>query len=373
MDEKIVAVLKQHSYSVPRIRGKIEELFDLVGINEGLKDRKILIKPNCTGSFSPKEGRTTHPAVMEALILHLLSLNSEIAIGESSTVGTDTFSAYEKTGIFKVAQKLNVRIVDFKKSNYIELENGSGIVQKKISFPEEALSADCLISLAKLKTNYVTTISCAMKNLKGLLKDGDKKNSHHVGLSESVADICNALKRKIKVIALVDGILGSELYEPKKRGLLIASNDLAACDIVCARAMGIDPGDIKFLNLAKDPKAGNINVLGDGLGDPAVFSTCDPGLDHMAEKFKIKIIDGNPCTSCTGSLYHILNKLAKTGAEYPDDLEIVAGCCKNRRIAKNAILFGKCAAEADGIFKVKGCPPVTSDFMKVLKRRFGKK
>jgi len=371
MDEKKVAVLEQRRYSANEIRKKIEELFILIGVNDDLKNRRILIKPNCTGCFFPKEGRTTHPEIMRALIWHLLSLDAKVTIGESSTVGTDTFSAYGKTGILKVAQEENIRIVDFKKSDYCEFENISGITLKKVLFPKEVLEADLIISLAKLKTNYVTTISCSMKNLKGLLKDEDKKNSHHVGLSEAVVDIHDALTRQVKTMALVDGILGSELYEPKKRGILIASNDLVACDIICARAMGIDPGDIKFLNLTRSVEMQKIKILGSGLGDSSVFQTCDPGLDHMAKKFKIGIIDGDPCTSCTGGLYHILNKLAKTVPDMLIDLEIAIGFCDGKRIGRNAILFGKCASEINGKFKVKGCPPTTSDFLEVLERRHG--
>lgn len=371
MAQNTVGVVEQKRYSVRKIAGKIDRLFDLIGINERLKSKKVLIKPNCTGYFSPGEGRTTHPAVVKALILHLEELDAEILIGESSTVGTDTLSAYEKTGISKVAGERGIRMIDFRKSGYVELENPQGRVLKKISFPAEVLKTDYLISLAKLKTNYVTTISCAMKNLKGLLRDCDKKESHHIGLSEAVADIADALKKQTKIIALVDGILGSELYEPKKRGLLIASDDLAACDVVCARVMGIDPEKVKFLNMAEELKVEKVIVLGDAIVNSPVFQTCDPGLDHMAKKFGIRIINGDPCTSCIGGLYHILNKLARTMPENLNDLEIAVGDCKSKCVHEDTVLFGKCASEADGEFKIRGCPPTTSDFLSMLEYRSG--
>lgn len=371
MAQKSVGVAEQKRYSVSEIVRRIDKLFGLVRINDGMKGKRILIKPNCTGCFSPEEGRTTHPAVLEALIRHLKKLDAEILIGESSTVGTDTLLAYEKTGISEVARKYGIRIIDFRESDYIEIENPQGRVLKRISFPREVLEADFLISLAKLKTNYVTTISCAMKNLKGLLRDRDKKESHHIGLSEAVADIYDALKRRTKAIALVDGILGSELYEPKKRGILIASDDLVACDFICAKAMGIDPEKISFLNLAIRSEKIEINILGSGIENNPVFQTCKSGLGYMGKQFGIRIVDGDPCTSCVGGLYHILNKLTQTMPESLNGLEVAIGDCKDECIHENAILFGNCACESHGKFKVRGCPPMTSDFIGTLEHRSG--
>jgi uncharacterized protein (DUF362 family) len=361
----IVAVASQRNYGFRQVRLKIDKLLSGIELRKELEGKRVLIKPNCTGCYSPKNGRTTHPVVLKALIEILFEIGAEITIGESSTVGINTFAAYEKTGVLAVAKETGVRIIDFRQSQYMEHRYDAGRVFKKILLPEELEEHDYLISLGKLKTNYVTTISCAMKNLKGLLRDEDKHASHHIGLAEAVADIYGIVSERIRLIGLIDGVTGSELFESKKRGVLIASNNLQACDIVCAQAMGIEPEKIKFLSYAKFAKSQSIKIVGDGLGKSPIFKTCSPGLRQLAKKFDVRIVDGNPCSSCTGSLHDILSKLKSAGINI-QNIHIAIGICSLDKINNETILFGKCACGLSERLKVVGCPPIRTDFIKVL-------
>jgi len=359
-----VAIIKQEGYNLRNLKVSLNKILSDSGILELIKNKKVLIKPNCTGLFRPKEGRTTHPAIIKSLIELLKPVCKSIVIGESSSVGIDTMKAYKATGISDVARKLKIPLIDFKKSKYIEIKVNNGIILKKLSIPEELLEADYIISLAKMKTNYVSHISCSMKNMKGILKDEEKKMFHKIGLSKSIADLNNCFNN---VLAVVDGVLASELYEPVKGNVLVASKDAVACDSVCAKIMGINPEKIGYIKLIKKTKKfKKIRLIGDKILQVSKkFKTTPPNLKTLEKEYKIRIIDGKPCSNCIGALYLCLKKTKQQAPWLLKNLKILIG--NSKKDAKDCIRFGNCASRHNNKIIIYGCTPISSDFIKQLK------
>ncbi|MBI4980607.1 DUF362 domain-containing protein [Candidatus Woesearchaeota archaeon] len=371
-----VALVKQENYNPEEIHSKLEEVLSASGILELVSGKKVLLKPNCTEAFLPEEGRTTHPQVLRGTIKLLQSADAAVKIGESSSVGIDTSSAYRSTGIAKIAEELSVELIDFKKSRYQEVKIDNGLILKKIKIPTEIFSADYLFSLAKLKTNYVSGISGTIKNLKGLLKDADKKRFHHLGIAPALADLMSCLP---PTLGLVDGILGSELDEPKKGKVLAASVDLVAADYACAKIMGLEPYSVDHLRLAAERgSGGDISLIPSELeiigGEISSFSTKfksqPPGTESLEQEYQVFIKDGQACSSCLGALYLSFKKV-KT--QRPELLSILAGKEMvlgdySGEINPEALLFGNCAVHKNKSFgtAVRGCVPTTSDFISGL-------
>jgi len=370
----IVAIAKQETYNHYEIKEKLNDMLESIDILEKISNCSVLIKPNCTGIFSPEEGRTTHPIVLEALIEVLQHANATVIIGESSSVNIDTLIAYEKTGVKNIAEKQGIKLIDFKTSKYYKIDVENKYILNKILLPQEVLDADYIISLAKMKTNYVTTISCSLKNLKGLLLDNQKKQFHHIGLSEAVADLFSVVKNNTKSIAIVDGILGSELYEPRKGGVLIASTDFVASDSICAEIMGVKPTDVKHLKLAYEKGLGEIDIDKITIYGDALFSVNPPfistpyGLKYMEKEFGVNIIDGNPCSTCIGGLYLGLKKIKTTKPELlKEGLRIAVGDCRCIDNSATTIYYGVCSHQEgdDGLY-VAGCAPTSSDLIEII-------
>lgn len=360
----IVSIAKQENYKPSEIKPKLNKILSDSGILELIKDKKVLIKPNCTGIFRPKDGRTTHPAIIKSLIELLKPNCKSIVIGESSSVGIDTMKAYKATGINDVARKLKIPLIDFKKSKYIEIKVNNGIILKKLSIPKKILEADYIISLAKMKTNYVSHISCSMKNMKGILKDEEKKMFHKIGLSKSIVDLNNCFNN---VLAVVDGVLASELYEPVKGNVLVASKDAVACDSVCAKLMGINPEKIAYIRLTKKTrKLKKIKIIGDKILQVSKkFKTTLPNLKALEKEYKIRIIDGKPCSNCIGALYLCLKKTKQQAPWLLKNLSILIG--NSKKDVKDCIGFGNCASRHNNKIIIYGCTPLSSDFINQLK------
>lgn len=368
-----VAVSRQENYRSREISRKLEEVLSASGILDSVRGKKVLVKPNCTGAFRPEEGRTTHPKILRGTLELLLSAGASVKIGESSSVGIDTLAAYQTTEIAQIAQELSVKLVDFKKSQYYEIKIYGGLVLDRIYLPKEVLESDCLLSLAKLKTNYVSGISCAIKNLKGLLRDSDKKKFHHLGIAPALIDLMNCLP---KTIGLIDGILGSELYEPVRGDVLIASLDIVALDYVSARIMGLEPKSVEHLRLAMKCKSWkqklptDLKIIGQKVSSVSKkFKSQITGLDNLKKEYQVTIRNGQACSSCLGALYLSLKKAKTKTPESLIGTEIVIGNY-SEKVGSEALYFGNCAAKRcpEPNQLVPGCVPTTSDFLERLIR-----
>ena len=106
-----------------------------------------------------------------------------------------------------------------------------------------------LISTPVLHTHTFAVISCAAKNLYGLLPIYREK--YHNLLSEKLLE----LVANVRVFTIVDGTVGLEggsmrLGSRRRTDLILAGWDPIAIDIVASQIMGFVPEKIPYLNLA---------------------------------------------------------------------------------------------------------------------------
>jgi uncharacterized protein (DUF362 family) len=110
--------------------------------------------------------------------------------------------------------------------------------------------------MPKLKTHHWVGVTCAMKNLFGLMPGiayGWPKNVlHWAGIANSIIDITATVQPSL---AIVDAVVGMEgdgpiMGTPKPVGALVMGRNLAAVDATCVRLMGLDPLHVDYLALA---------------------------------------------------------------------------------------------------------------------------
>ncbi|WP_028307188.1 DUF362 domain-containing protein [Desulfitibacter alkalitolerans] len=193
-------------------------------------DSRILLKPNASVCFPPSSGRNTDHRLIEAIINLLMHfVFKEIIIGESAIIGTDTMQAYEASEIMNVAKKTGVQLVDLKKEHFNRSKVKNGLVLDSIEVSRLVNDTDVLINIPKLKTISSVPVSIGLKNLKGLISDAEKKRFHHTNLNRSIVDLNKVIQPHFTI---VDGIIASEMYEPKEMNVIIAGKDILAVDTV---------------------------------------------------------------------------------------------------------------------------------------------
>ena len=228
--------------------------------------KRVVIKPNIA-DFSAERPIHTDPRLVESLILQLKKLEArEIILAEGPPHNRDTEWLFRKSGFEALAKRQSVPLVDL---NYDDISpvkcvNPRATLLKELYLPKTILSADVIISVAKMKTHRHAGITLSMKNMFGILpgmKYGWPKNIlHWNGIPLSICEINGTLKTHFSII---DGVVGMEGYGPllgtaRKAGVLVMGDNALAVDATAARVMGVDPARVEYLAMAHKIKLGSL-------------------------------------------------------------------------------------------------------------------
>jgi len=336
---------------------------------------RVLIKPNVGVAADRDSGQNTDPRLLEAVILLIKDLEpGEIMIGESSVIGLDTCDAFKASGIFEVSKRTNTKLIDFKKEKFQERKLEDPLVLDRLKVPQLLNEVDVLINLAKLKTIASTVVSLGMKNLKGMIPDTEKRQFHYTHLHKAIVDLHTIIKPDLTI---VDGIIASEMYEPRESNVIIMGYDCLAVDTVSCNIMGIDPGEVDYLSMAAKKKLGtgniyNIDIKGCELNSVrSSFFAAHSTVEAFSYMFpQVKIVEGGACTSCITSLYRSLKQAEEKGLMGKiDHWTIAVG--KNAKINTDdhhTLFLGNCLKNYKNFnHYIPGCPFTSIDFVDLIK------
>jgi uncharacterized protein (DUF362 family)/Pyruvate/2-oxoacid:ferredoxin oxidoreductase delta subunit len=280
----------------------------------------VLLKPNLLSAHPPERRITTDPEVVRTVARMVLEAGGSPFIGDSP--GLDPFKRLaSKTGMDEIAQQLGIEIVELSRPTPVSLR--SDAVFKKLEIAYQALNADVVINLPKLKTHSQMLLTLGVKNLFGTIVAQRKVEWHHMaGVDRDTfgslhLDIYLAIKPALNIL---DGVWGMEGNgpangKPRRLSLIAASSDAVALDVsICyllevplrlfplyraARARGIGQTDVDQITFkGESPQAFEIRNFQvpklDSLGMlPETF-------DWFTKRFLVSkpIQQGDSCTDC---------------------------------------------------------------------------
>ena len=390
-----VAVVKgKNGKDLKEVRKMMGELFSLIGpASKGIPpNSRILIKPNLTAEANLWEkGILTGPVFMQALVEEVQkSRPVEVIIAEAIAIGLNTKKAFAANGYEDVAKATGARLLDLYDGEFEEIKTAEGGLLKSVRVSKEVLRADFFINAPALKTHFCSTISVAMKNLKGTTPYEEKKRFHFLGLNQAVAELNAVLKPHL---VIVDGLIAMEgdgpiAGTPVGLNLLMAGTDAVAVDTVAARIMDIDPAEVQTLCLAQKMGFGTweeaeIEVIGRSIAEvhhPFIRACAPLKVDFE----KIRVIDGQACNSCRDGLRIALNRLKAAGFSLDKLPELQISIGSQATLSESpaciAVPIGNCQNQYKNLPNfVPGCPPPTflmADQLREIigeKRRFGPK
>ena len=161
-----VSAIQCDTYKAKNLEKAILEAVESAG---GLPDNfkpgcSVLLKPNLLTAKTPDSPTVTHPEFIRAVIRVLKSFEIEnITVGDSPAGKHSWNTLWEKTGIKKVAEEENVKLIPFENIKCINIDNNNIPVLK------EFFEYDGIISLPKLKSHLLTKMTGAVKNSYGLV------------------------------------------------------------------------------------------------------------------------------------------------------------------------------------------------------------
>ena len=324
----------------------------------------VLVKPNVCVAAPPESAKVTDPKVVLAVVQSALFAGAkEVWVSESCIVGGDTDNNFKAAGYDVFRNIDRVKLIDLKKEKVRQVEVKNAICMKTLNIFERVFEADVIINMPKLKTLASVATSMGMKNLKGLIRDDSKKQCHYNNLNGAIVDINRVIKPDLTII---DGLLGSSMYEPVEHGILLAGERIASLDAVGAVCVGVDPREVKYLCLAEEAGMGsidvdNIEIVGEKPIDVMKeYKKVQDDVDALSGIYpEITVCAGAACSGCVTVLETLLRS-AKTegwGKPWENKLRLAIGLdAKLPSDELTTLRLGNCLAEGAGDNFIRGCP-----------------
>lgn len=242
----------------------IKNIFEVFGIREKVKNKKILVKPNLLGAFPPERGVTTDPRIISVIVQELKKCKSkEIIVGDNSgSIHFDPLKIAKITGILDASDGCYSNIA----SEIVKVKIDSQFI-KELFISKIVKEADYVINVPKFKTHSLTTITGALKNMFGIIPGGKKAKLHTFsrsvrGFAELLIDIYQI---RIPDLNIMDALIGMEGPGPTNGKVriinkIISSDNGVSLDSVMAAMMGLKPDTIELLQIAKERNLGETDI-----------------------------------------------------------------------------------------------------------------
>jgi uncharacterized protein (DUF362 family) len=338
--------------------------------------KRVLIKPNLVEPVACTTGQTTNPDLVEAIVLWCQASGAaEIAIGEGPSYfqpRRDLRACFERTGMAAVAQRRKIRWIVFDDENFVAFRNYSPATPPVFHLSEHAFCWDCIINVPIPKAHYLTTVSIAMKNLKGFIMREEKPSFHYCGqdgIHGSVAQLCTIIRPDLNV---VDCSLPLHCDIP----FILAGEDIVAVDAFTTALMGINPGSIQTIVLGHAAGLGEsdlsrIDILGDDLA--GISMRCEAPHEYIKRAFpSLRLHASRACSGCLIPLFAALRRLENLG--HTCCREVVSGKEPGCEHIHNAVFIGTCACmPASCGPRLAQCPPTKETVFEFLKKNLSEK
>jgi len=261
-----VSLLSASSYELESLAIAIEQLLEpLGGMSSIVKaGDRVLLKPNLLTGSRPTKECTTRPEIIYCVAKMVQAAGGKPFLGDSPAFGT-AMGVARLNGLLAIAEELNIPIVEFHGQRY---QTYGDFQHLRLS--KEAMDADVVINLPKVKSHVQLTVTMGVKNLFGCVP-GKMKAWWHLESGKDVNKFARMLVATAEAIApsltIMDGIIGHEgngpsQGEPKQIGMLAASRDVFALDRVVIEVLGVNPDLVPTLRVGKYQNLDQIAIAG---------------------------------------------------------------------------------------------------------------
>ena len=329
---------------------------------------RIGIKPNLVAPTPASEGATTHPEVVAGIIEYLQENGfRDITIAEGSWVGDRTSEAMQVCGYDALARQYQVKLHDAQKDRAHPVDC-AGL---ELNVCDCVDAFDFLINVPVLKGHCQTKITCALKNMKGLIPNTEKRRFHAMGLHRPIAHLSAGIRQDFIV---VDHICGDLDFEdgghPVVRNCVMAAADPVLVDAYVCSLLHVAPDEVPYIGMAE--------ALGIGCADlrQAEIVTLEGReqeealpVPHKVVELRDAVEEVESCSACYGYLLPALDRLRGEGLLDALGCRICIGQGYQGKTGELGV--GRCTK--DFAHSVAGCPPTETQIYEFLKAYLAEK
>ena len=215
---------------------------------------RVLLKPNLLTGSRPTKECVTRIELVAAVARQVQAVGGKPFLGDSPAFGSAQGVALAN-GYAPLLAELNLPLVEFQGKRYAVDSDQF----QHLRLSKEAMEADVVINLPKVKSHMQLTVTLGVKNLFGCVP-GKMKAWWHMEAGKDKERFGAMLVETAKAIdadlTILDGIIGHEgngpsAGEPRFLGWLGAADNVFALDRAVIDILGVDPVQVPT-NVAAD-------------------------------------------------------------------------------------------------------------------------
>lgn len=261
-----VSLIRANSYQIETLSASLETLLEpLGGMGAFVKPGdRVLLKPNLLTGARPTKECVTRREIVYCVAKMVQAVGGKPFMGDSPAFGSAKGVA-SANGYLPFLEELNIPIVEFNGKRYQTVSEEFN----HLRLSKQAMEADVVINLPKIKSHAQLTMTMGVKNLFGCVP-GKMKAWWHMEAGKDANHFGQMLVETARAIApdltIVDGIIGHEGNgpsggEPRELGVLAAATDVFACDRALVEIVNVDPNIIPTITASQ--RLGLCPELGD--------------------------------------------------------------------------------------------------------------
>ena len=242
----VVSLIPARSYQLDSLRSLVETLLEPMGGMAAIVNRgdRVLLKPNLLTGARPTKECVTRVELVVVVAQMVKEVGGKPFLGDSPAFGSARGVA-EANGYLPLLKQFDIPIVEFRGQRYQTDQEDFN----HLRLSKEAMEADVLINLPKVKSHMQLTMTLGVKNLFGCVP-GKMKAWWHVEAGKDADRFGTMLVETARTLApnltIIDGIIGHEGNgpsggEPRELGVLGASRNVFALDRALLDILQVEP------------------------------------------------------------------------------------------------------------------------------------
>jgi uncharacterized protein (DUF362 family) len=191
----------------------------------------VLVKSNVCGMYPPALD------LLRAVLRYLQPSAQTLIIGETPSASHSPAERFASLGIQRLADDLDIVTRDLMDDPVVRQRVPHSHALPEIPLPATVVAADLLVNVPGVGTHGNTLLTCALKNLFGLIAERHKyARLHPKGVSQVVADVYQLVKPHLTVVDCGRHVL--------------VGTDALSVDVVACEFASLTPSRVRHLVLA---------------------------------------------------------------------------------------------------------------------------
>ncbi len=247
------------------IKEAVAEALGHIPLEALVRGKRVAVKPNDTWASEEDKTGVTQADTLQAVLRAVKRFSPRELIVSGGAGAAETEDVFRIAGLMAVIEQEGAVFFDHNRPPFTEVpleykpEVDVDGPQKSVMVNPRVLEYEALISLAQLKLHQTATVTLSLKNIAMSFPAADyyghprfkQKHKNHFGedMHSFIAAMAKRFPIHLAVIAghpamIATGPLGGH---PVETGLVLASTDAVAADVVGAQLLGFGPQAVRHL------------------------------------------------------------------------------------------------------------------------------